>query len=277
MSADALLTDLRRSLRSIIRNPGMSLLVVMTLGLAMGANIAVFALHDKLILRPLPVERPSELVIVSAPPIQMAGPSVSVGGRGPGGKMVMGISYPLYAELRNRVSVFQGMTAHYAVRSSMLAGTETIQAKGVLATGNYFELLGVKAFLGRTLIADDDRIPGGSAVVVLTHGFWQRQFGGDASVLNRTIRLNQQPMTIVGVTAPGFAGTVAGDAPDFFAPLSMGEVFNGIPDSGMTPPAFTCTRSWRAWLPASIYGRRSGPWIESINSCWRRRCARLHP
>jgi hypothetical protein len=95
----------------------------------------VFALLDKLILRPLPVERPGELVIVSAPPIQMAGTSVSVGGRGAGGKIVMGISYPLYAELRNRVSVFKEMAAQHHVRTSMLAGTETIQAKGVLVNG----------------------------------------------------------------------------------------------------------------------------------------------
>jgi putative ABC transport system permease protein len=238
MFTEALHTDLRRSFRSIIRDPGMSLLIVMTLGLAMGANIAVFALLDKLILRPLPVERPGELVIVSAPPIQMAGPSFSVGGRGPGGKMVMGISYPLYAELRDGVTVFRGMAAHYRVRSSMLAGTEAIQAKGVLTTGNYFELLGVKAFLGRTLIPDDDRVPSGSPVVVLTHGFWQRQFGGDPSMLHRTIRLNQQPMTIVGVTAPGFTGTVAGDVPDFFAPLSMGGAFNRTPGFRYDAPGF---------------------------------------
>ncbi|MBZ5496078.1 MAG: ABC transporter permease [Acidobacteriia bacterium] len=73
------------------------------------------------------------------------------------------------------------------------------------------ELLGVKAFLGRALTPDDDKMPGGSPAVVLSHGFWQRQFGGDPSILNRTVRLNQLPMTIVGVMAPGFTGTVAGD------------------------------------------------------------------
>ena len=217
--------DLRYALRSLIRAPWSSFAIVVTLGLAMGANIAVFGLIDTLVLRPLPVEKPSELVIVSAPALPSKGPSSVVIGRGKGSQQVRGMSYTLFAELRDRLKVFHGMLAHYRVQATMLAGSDALQTKGVLATGNYFELLGVKAHIGRTLTPDDDLLAGGSPIVVITHGFWQRQFGGDPSILNRTFRLNQQPMTIVGVTDPGFTGTVSGDVVDFFAPLSMAGVF----------------------------------------------------
>jgi len=229
MFIDTLLTDLHRALRSIIRSPGLALVVITTLGLALAANIAVFSLLDKLVLRPLPVEKPSELVILSAPPLPSGTASVSVGFRGKGSQAIRGMSYPLYAGLRDRLNVFQGVLAQFRVRATMLAGAEPLQTNGVLATGNYFELLGVKAFLGRTLTPDDDRIAGGSPLVVITHGFWLRQFGGDPSVLHRTIRLNKVPMTIVGVLAPGFTGTVAGEVPDFFVPLCMAASFIRIP------------------------------------------------
>jgi len=230
--------DLRYALRSMIRAPWSSFAIVGTLGLAMGANIAVFALIDRLVLRPLPVEKPSELVIVSAPSLPRKGPSTVIIGRGQGGQQVRGMSYPLFTELRDRLNVFHGMLAHYRVQATMLSGSDALQTQGGLATGNYFELLGVKALIGRTLTPDDDRLAGSSPIMVITHGFWQRQFGGDPSILNRTVRLNQQPMTIVGVTAPGFTGTVSGDVVDFFAPLRMAGVFIGMRGFKYDAPGF---------------------------------------
>jgi predicted permease len=134
----------------------------------------------------------------------------------------MGVSYPLYAALRDRVGAFSGMSAEMQVTATMVSSGTPVAAKGVLVTGNYFELLGVKAAIGRLLATDDDA---GRGAVVLTYGYWQRQFGGEPSVLNRTVRLNQLPLTIVGVAEQSFTGTVAGDPPDFYAPLSTGAAF----------------------------------------------------
>jgi predicted permease len=230
--------DLRYALRSMIRAPWSSFAIVGTLGLAMGANIAVFGLIDTLVLRPLPVEKPSELVIVSAPGLPRKGPSLMVSGRGKGNQQVRGMSYPLFTELRDRLNVVHGMLAHYSVQATMLSGSDTLQTHGVITSGNYFELLGVKAHIGRTLTPDDDRPAGSRPVVVITHGFWQRQFGGDPAILSRTVRLNQQPMTIVGVTASGFTGTVSGRVVDFFAPVCMAGVFMRTPGFRYDSPAY---------------------------------------
>jgi predicted permease len=227
---DSALRDLRHAVRNLFRSPGFSLSVVVTLGLALGANSAVLGLLDKLILRPLPVKEPGGLAAVHAPPLPHRIPTKATG---KGGKFsiarkvrgnpatTMAMSFPLYTQLRNRVRAFATVLAQATVRATIVAEGTPVSAAGVLVTGNYFELLGVKPAVGRLLTPDDDGPPDGSPVVVLTHGFWQRQFGGDPSILNRTIRLNKSPMTVVGVAAQGFTGTAAGESLDFFAPLCM--------------------------------------------------------
>jgi len=217
--------DVRYVCRILLKSPGFTVVIVATLGLALGANAAIFALLDKVVFRPLPVENPSELVILSVPLVPTGAKSAIVGGigRGIGGQMIYGVSFPLYTAFRDRLDVFSGVLAQRGARAAMLAGAEAIQTNGVLVTGNYFEVLRVKAALGRTLTPDDDRVPGGHPVVVLAHGFWQRQFGGDPAILNRTIRLNNFPFTVVGVSAAGFTGTTSGSSPDFFVPLAMAD------------------------------------------------------
>ncbi len=229
MITDMLKTDFRHAVRCIFRAPGLSLIVILTLGVALASNLAIFGLLDKLVLQPLPVESPGELAIVSAPPLAHYGPSVTIGSRSNQNQSIMGVSYPLYTELRSRLTVFTDMLAQKNVRVTMLAGSEATQARGVLVTGNFFEILGIKAGLGRILTPEDDGVPGSHPIVVITHGFWQRQFGGDPSVLGRMIRINKIPMTIVGVSAAGFTGTVSGEATDFFAPLCMSDAISPIP------------------------------------------------
>lgn len=220
---DALRTDLLHAIRSLFRAPGFSLLVIFTLGLAMAGNVSTFSLLDALVLRPLPVEKPSQLVIVNIPPIPINGPSSSGNQMAQGGRVLWGASHAQYMAFRD-LKVFQDMAAHGQRPATLLAGSGGVQVRVVLATGNYFGVLGVKPSLGRPLTPDDDRADG-APVVVLSYGFWQRQFGGDPSVVNRTIHLNQTPMTIVGVASSGFTGTVAGETPDVFVPLRMAGVF----------------------------------------------------
>jgi hypothetical protein len=220
---DGALRDLRHTARLLLRSPGFTLTVVATIALAIGANAAVFLLLDQVVLRQLPVAQPSDLVIVSAPPLPgETGRGLLMGKNSSSdGHMTLGVSYPLYQTLQKRIPLFQDVLAHHAIRPTLLAGTTPMLADAELVTGNYFDMLGIKAALGRTLRPDDDRAPVGSAVAVLAHGFWQRQFGGDPSVLDRTIRVNNYPLTIVGVAAPGFSGTGGGRGPDLFVPLTM--------------------------------------------------------
>jgi predicted permease len=226
---DSVIRDFRHALRNLVRAPGFSIAVVATLGLALGANAAVLALLDKLILRPLPVKEPSRLAVVKAPPLpaRVSRDPVAVEIRtSSSGRQ--GLSYPLYAALRSRVRAFTEVLAETHATATLEVEGSPVAVVGRLVTGNYFEVLGVKAALGRLLTPDDGESAAGSPVV-LSHGLWQRQFGGDPAILHRTIRLNRHPMTVVGVTAQGFTGTAAGAAPDFFSPLHMGRALLNLP------------------------------------------------
>ena len=225
---DSAIRDLHHALRNLARAPGFSITVVVTLGLALGANASVLALLDRLILRPLPVQDPASLVAVHAPRLPERpsdGSRAIVVMRSASGT---GLSYPLYDALRSRVRAFTGMLAQTHATATMLVEGTPVAVEGRLVTGNYFELLGVKAALGRLLTPDDDERPEGSPIV-LSHGLWQRQFGGDPAILNRTIHLNRYPVTVVGVAAQAFTGTAAGQAPEFFALLRLGGVLSGMP------------------------------------------------
>src|SRR5205085_12263131 len=160
-----LLQDLRYSLRMLAKNPGFTAVAVLTLALGIGANTAIFSLTDQILLRRLPVERPAELVVLRSP-----GPkSGRVSSDGDGDAS---FSYPLYKELRDRNQVFAGLLARYAVSLSVAGQGQTERADGELVSGNYFEVLGVRPALGRVFTQDDDRVPGGHPIIVLSYGYW---------------------------------------------------------------------------------------------------------
>ena len=218
----AIIHDLRYALRSLARAPLFTFVVVATLGLVLGANATVFALLDRVVLRPLPVPQPEQLVIVSAPPLPTSGPSVMMGGRTRRGS-IYGLSYPLYRVLRDEVPSFSGVVARRGTRGAVLAGSPPVQISPDLVSGNYLRVLGVRAAIGRILEPDDDVMPRGRRVAVLAHAFWHRQFAGDVGVLGRTVRVNQIPLTVVGVLEGTFTGTTPGTAPDLFVPLSLAD------------------------------------------------------
>ncbi|HTG16578.1 MAG TPA: ABC transporter permease, partial [Blastocatellia bacterium] len=117
--------------------------------------------------------------------------------------------------------VFSGVLARFAVSLSVAGEGQTERANGELVSGNYFEVLGVRPVVGRTFTSDDDRVPGAGQVMVLSHGYWTRHFGGDADILNKTLIVNGVPMSVVGVARPGFNGVQVGQTPDVFIPISM--------------------------------------------------------
>jgi predicted permease len=214
MTMETLLQDLKYGIRTLVKNPGFTVIAVLTLALGLGANTAIFSLTDQILLRLLPVENPKELVVLRSP-----GPkSGRVWSDGDG---AASFSYPLYKEVRDNNSVFSGVVARFAVSLSVAGEGQTERANGELVSGNYFEVLGVRPSLGRVFTQDDDQVAGAGQVIVLSHGYWTRHFGADSRILNKTLIVNGIGMTVVGVARAGFTGVQVGQTPDIFIPITM--------------------------------------------------------
>jgi predicted permease len=211
---DGILSDLKQAVRTLIKNPGFAAIAVLTLALGIGANTAMFSLTDQVLLRNLPVERPEELVVLRSP-----GPTR--GRLWSDGDSAQSFSYPMYRDLRDRNEVFTGLLARFNAPVSVSGEGQTERAQAELVSGNYFEVLGVRPALGRTLMQEDDVHVGGHPVIVLSHAYWTRRFGGDPGVLNKTLLVNSMPMTVVGVAHPNFNGIQLGVMPDLFVPMAM--------------------------------------------------------
>src|SRR4051812_29165782 len=199
-----LFQDLKYAIRTISRSPGFSAVAVLTLALGIGANAAIFALVDRVMLRLLPVRDAGELVLLRSP-----GPSS--GHMWSDNEDATSFSYPMYRDLRDRSgNVFAGLIGEFPFDVSLAAGGRTERAAGELVTGHYFQVLGVAPAAGRTLSVSDDAAPGAVPVAVLSHGFWMRRFGGDAAVVGRSIVVNGSPLRVVGVSRAGFTGIQPG-------------------------------------------------------------------
>jgi len=208
------LEDLRYSLRGLGRSPMFTIVALLSLALGIGANTAVFSLMDQALLRSLPVKNPGELVVFKAPGPRRGRIDTSYDDK-------LTFSYPMYRDFRDRNPVFSGVLARFPISFSMSWRDQTERIHGDLVSGNYFEVLGLNAAIGRTLTQQDDQTPGAHPVVVLSHGFWKRRFGADPGVLNQSITLNSHPMTIVGVAQAGFKSVGIGEAADVFVPIMM--------------------------------------------------------
>jgi len=205
-----MLRDLNYAARTLASAPAFTIVVVLTLALGIGANTAIFSLTDQLLLRLLPVKSPERLVVFD-------GPGAFQGRTFNNGTF----SYPMYRDLRDGTTVLDGVVARFPTPLTMMTGGRAERVSGELVTGNYFDVLGVRAEIGRTFTPEDDRTPGGHPIAMLSHNYWTRRFGADPGVLNRTVTLNGLPMTIVGVTPPGFYGVVVGENPDVTVPVAM--------------------------------------------------------
>jgi macrolide transport system ATP-binding/permease protein len=206
-SVEAWLQDIRYGLRLLRRNPGFTLFSVASLGLGIGATVAVFSLFDAVVLRQLPVREPERLVVAS------------FGGVGPAGpRYNYSMPYPQFAQMRDRTTTLDGLfaTNPFGRVNVTLRGEPDI-ADGLYVTGGYYDVLGIRPSLGRLLTAEDDRV--GSPVAVLNHAYWQRRFGGRPDILGAAIALNNVPFTIVGVEPRGFFGTEVGRPSDISIPM----------------------------------------------------------
>jgi predicted permease len=199
--------DVRYALRGLRRNPGFTAAAVISLALGIGANTAIFSLFHTLMMRMLPVARPQELVTL-----------YKTGGWGQGYT-----SYPLYLELAERSDLFNSVAARTGVAKVRftLAGGQAQFTQREFVSGNYFDVLGVGPALGRLFNDDDNRVPGRHPLAVLSYDFWRNRFGADPGVLGRTLLVDEQLLTVIGVAAPGFRGVEVEHHPEIWVPAMM--------------------------------------------------------
>jgi putative ABC transport system permease protein len=207
-------SDLRYAGRIMRMNPVFVLVVVMTLGLGIGANTTVFSVINTLILNPMPVSEPSELVAVA---------SVAAVGTAEANTLIS-LSHPNFTDYQTQNSVFRSLAGYARMRALTWQTQGTSQ--GLLSefvTGNYFSTLGVGVAAGRTFSLEADERSGAHAVAVMNYGTWQTRFGGAPDIIGRQLRLNDVVVTVVGVTRPGFIGVNGLVGPDLWLPFAMAE------------------------------------------------------
>src|ERR1035438_3849729 len=205
---------LRFAWRSLAKAPLLSLTVVLSVALGIGANTAIFSLFHQILLNSLPVERPEELVTVTSPGDFKGGRNSTDNS----GDMHYIFSYPMFRELEKRPQGMSGIAAFRSLNANLSFRKQTISGEMLIVSGGYFATLGVKPLMGRTIGREDDT-GAGNAVAVLSYGYWSDRLGGESAVLNQPIRGNGQMFTVVGVAPKGFTGTTLGDEPDVYIPL----------------------------------------------------------
>jgi len=208
-------TDFRYTVRSFAKNPGFAGVVILAIALGVGANTTIFTLLNSLALRPLPV--PDSRRVVGIYQIFHGNAPRNVNGE------ASLFSYSEYQKYRDQNRVFSGLAAYYPFFRATLAGETPRDISGELATCNYFGVLGIRPAMGRTFAASD--CTGASTVVVLSDGAWRNIFATDPSIVGKTITLNRVPLTVIGVTPPGFHGAEI-SAADFWAPLTIEPVID---------------------------------------------------
>jgi predicted permease len=214
--------DARYGLRTLRRNPGFAAAAIVTLGLGLGANMAMFRFVDAVLLKSLPVPNPEELVLVRP----------------------WSFSYPAFRQFAARnADMLAGITARWpiSVNATLEDTTEYLPAE--LVSGSYFATLRVKPAIGRLLTAEDDGAEGAHPVCVISYGLWQRRFSGDPAVVGRTIELNAKPFEIVGVSEEGFSGASLHARHELQIPMSMTKNFAGM------------ERDSHGWSWLTIFGR----------------------
>jgi putative ABC transport system permease protein len=202
--------DVRYGFRALRNNPLFTAVAVVTLAIGIGANAAMFSLLDQVVLRLLPVRDPERLVIVRETGNHYGnsyGPNT--------------ISWPMFEDLRDNNQVFSGMFCRFPATVTISEGDRVAQISAELVSGSYFPILGVRAALGRTIAPEDDAVPDGGPVVVLSYSFWRTYFDSDPTIVGRTIALNRYAMTVIGIAQPDFDGLELGVPAKVFVPIMM--------------------------------------------------------
>jgi predicted permease len=205
--------DIRYALRGLRKSPAFAIIAILTLALGIGANTAIFTVVNAVFFHSIPVQDPKNLLAI-----------FTVDQR-----KILGLtsnnnfpnSYPNAVDIQNRTQSFSGIAIFTFAPVSMTINGQPDQYFSNLVSGNFFDVLGVHAALGRTFRAEEDRELGAGPVIVLNYGFWQRKFAGDRNVIGQNVLLNGQGFTIIGVAPNGFQGTNVIGGPDMWIPMSM--------------------------------------------------------
>jgi len=202
-----LINDLRSTLRALRRSPGFAMVIILALGLGIGANTAIFSLMDAVLLRPLPgISQPGELVSFE---------------RWQAGQLLGDMGYPDYVDYRGQLREFADVVAEAGARLSFAKGPAVERVSGALVSGNYFSVLGVKSSVGRLIDESDDSERRSEPVAVLSFAFWQRAFGSDPRIIGNSIALNGHTFTVIGVAASDFYGTSLASRVDLWLPITL--------------------------------------------------------
>ena len=201
-----LLKDLRYGAKMLWKSKGVTLVAVISLAIGIGANSAIFSLVNSILLRPRPVSHPEQLVELYV---------------GEGEQPYQTTSHPSYLELRDHNDVLSGLAAYGIQQFKFGDANEVEQIWGEAVSGNYFDVLGVAAQKGRTFSADEDVVPRRNPVVVLGHSLWQRRFNSDPDVVGKTITLNDQTLTVIGIAPSQYTGMIRGLASEIWIPTAM--------------------------------------------------------
>ena len=202
--------DVRHGIRQLVRAPGFSLAAIGSLALGIGLTTTLFSVVNAVLLRHTPIASPDRLVEIYSGATDF--PQLTS-------------SYPDYRSIRDGADAFEDVAAHSFVRAILSTGDRSRLVTGESVSANYFDVLGIHPVLGRRFARGEDAAPGVAAVVVVSHGLWQRQFGGATDVVGRTLTLSGRPYAIVGVAPRDFPGTIPGIPTDFWVPLTMIEQF----------------------------------------------------
>ena len=210
------MVNLRLALRMLFKAPFVTTVAVVSLALGIGANAAIFSLFNQVLMKPLPVEHPAELVNLGSP-----GPKPGSQSCGQPGDCDAVFSYPMFRDLAKDQTVLTGLAGHVFFGANLAYNGQTTGGNGALVSGSYFPVLGLRPAVGRLLSPADDAPPGEPHVVVLSHEYWRAGFAERPSVVGETMTINGESMSIVGVAPEGFRGTTLGVNPKVFVPISM--------------------------------------------------------
>ncbi|HVS23816.1 MAG TPA: ABC transporter permease, partial [Gammaproteobacteria bacterium] len=208
-----LLADVRYSLRGFALRPGFAVVIVLTLALGIGVNVAMYSIYEQVLLRPLPVLEPERLVNLSSQ--NLGHGNVQCNAAGDCGAV---FSYPMFRDLERFDGPFAGIAAHRYVDANIAYGNQTDAGYAMLVSGSYFPVLGLAPALGRLLVPGDDAVDGEAAAVVLSHEYW-RALGADPAILGKTLVVNGKPLTIVGVVPARFHGTTVSQRVQIYVPI----------------------------------------------------------
>ena len=208
--------DLRYSLRIIVKAPGYAAITILTLALGIGANTTIFSWINSSLLNPVPgVSNASEVLSLT---------------QGNPGDSPLGFSYPDFEAMRDGQQSFTGLTACIFTPMSLTGKGKPERIWGMVASANYFDVLGVRPMLGRGFLPEEDQKPGGAPVAVISDRLWQTHFGANRNILGQTIELNEHPYTIVGVAPPLFQGSQTGLRMEIWVPIMMESQFMTVSD-----------------------------------------------